>query len=140
MQGTLALNGNYALTFAGANPSITARPVTVKADPQTKVYGQSDPALTYKITSGSLVGSDAFSGELTRTGGEDVGSYAINQGTLALSGNYALTYVGSNLFISQATLTVTVANKSKSYGQADPAFTFSYSGFQFSENASVIDT
>ena len=57
------------------------------ADPKSKTYGGVDPALTYQVTTGSLVGADAFTGGLTRLPGEDVGSYAIQQGTLALSGN-----------------------------------------------------
>ncbi len=40
-QGTVtdANNPNYVITFVGANLTITARPVTVTADPQTKLYG-----------------------------------------------------------------------------------------------------
>ena len=38
--------------------------------PQTKVYGTPDPLLTYQITSGTLVGTDAFSGSLTRAAGD----------------------------------------------------------------------
>ena len=74
--------------------TITPAAVTVTADAQSKTYGDPDPTLTYQITSGSLVGNDTFSGELTRVAGEDVGSYAIEQGSLALSSNYTLTYVG----------------------------------------------
>src|SRR5207249_559810 len=48
---------------------------------------------------GSLVGPDAFAGSLTRTPGETLGAYSILQGTLALSSNYALVYVGANLTI-----------------------------------------
>ncbi len=48
--------------------------MTVTADPQTKVYGDADPALTYQITSGSLAFSDEFTGSLTRDAGEDVGT------------------------------------------------------------------
>ena len=55
--------------------------ITVAADPQTKVYGEADPELTYEIVSGALVGTDTFTGELTREPGEDVGTYAILQGT-----------------------------------------------------------
>ena len=55
-------NSNYAITYSsGTNRgllTITTRAVTVTADPQTKVYGDSDPALTYQITSGSLACSD----------------------------------------------------------------------------------
>jgi hypothetical protein len=88
--------------------TVNTRPVTVTADPQTKVYGDPDPALTYQITSGSLVFADTFTGSLTRGPGEDVGTYAILQGTLALPASYNLTYVGDDLTITKADSTCTV--------------------------------
>ena len=91
--------------------TVTKRPITVTADGKSKVYGDSDPALTYQITSGSLASGDCFSGALSRTAGENVGSYAIHQGTLALSGNYNLTFAGANLTITQRALTVTAEAK-----------------------------
>ncbi len=94
------------------------------ADAKSKIYGDADPALTYQITSGSLAFSDSFTGALTRVAGEDVGTYAIKQGTLALSSNYNLTYVGANLTITQRPITVTADAKSKVYGDADPALTY----------------
>jgi uncharacterized ubiquitin-like protein YukD len=123
-QGTLTLGTNYNLSFVGANLTITERPVTVTADPQTKVYGEADPALTYQITSGSLVSGDNFTGSLTRNAGEGVGSYAITQGTLAISTNYDLTFVGANLVISARPIEVTADNKTKIYGENDPALTY----------------
>ena len=101
-QGTLTLGTNYTLGFIGASLAITPRPVTVTADAgQGKVYGNADPVLAYHITSGSLAFSDAFSGALTRAAGENVGSYNIQQGTLALSTNYTLGFVGATFAISQ---------------------------------------
>ncbi|MFC1226799.1 MBG domain-containing protein, partial [Pedobacter sp. BG31] len=88
-------------------------------------YGDADPALTYTFAP-ALVTGDSFSGSLTRTPGENVGTYAINQGTLALSSNYSLTYVGADLTISAKTITVTAAAKSKTYGDADPALTYTF--------------
>src|SRR5207247_2422863 len=87
------------------------------------------------VTSGSLVGTDAFTGSLTRAAGESVAGspYAIKQGTVALNSNYALTYVGASLTISKATLTVSADNMSRAYGAANPAFTASYSGFKNGE-------
>ena len=73
-QGTLALSANYDLSYVGDDLTITTRAVTVTADPQTKVYGDSDPALTYQITLGARWPStDEFTGALTRDAGEDVG-------------------------------------------------------------------
>jgi hypothetical protein len=97
------LLGNYDVTYNTANFTINPRPITVTADAKTKVLNGPDPALTYKITSGSLVGGDDFSGALTRVAGENVGSYAILQGTLTLGSNYDLTYVGANLTITYRT-------------------------------------
>jgi trimeric autotransporter adhesin len=138
--GTDAGNYNLLNTSASATADITSRPVTVTADAKTKVYGNTDPAFTYQVTSGTVVSGDTFSGALNRVTGENAGTYAINQNTLTLGSNYTITYVGANLTITQAILTVTADNKSKFFGDADPAFTFQYSGFVNGETASVIDT
>ena len=126
-QGTLALSSNYNLSFVGANFSITARPITVTANSgQTKVYGNADPvAFAYTVTTGSLVSPDVFSGSLVRAAGTGVGLYAITQGTLALSANYTLSFVGANFSITARPITVTATSGlSKVYGAADPTFTY----------------
>src|SRR4029079_9206028 len=47
--------GNYTPnTTATATADITARALTVTADPKTKVYGDADPTLTYHLTGGAL--------------------------------------------------------------------------------------
>jgi parallel beta-helix repeat protein len=91
---------NFTISTATADLSVTKRAVSVTADAKTKHIGEADPVLTYQITNGSLVGTDAFSGALVRDPGEALGSYAIKQGTLALSNSYELTYVGANLTIT----------------------------------------
>ncbi|MCO5093536.1 MBG domain-containing protein [Bosea sp. (in: a-proteobacteria)] len=126
-QGTLALGSNYALTYAGADFGITPRAVTVTASAgQGKTYGDADPALAYSLTAGSLVGTDAFTGALTRAAGENVGAYAIGQGSLSLGANYALTYAGASFGITPRAVTVTAsAGQGKTYGDADPALAYS---------------
>ncbi|WP_245706431.1 GLUG motif-containing protein, partial [Desulfuromusa kysingii] len=70
---------NYNLIQqSGLTASITVRPITVTADDQSKVYGNDDPALSYQVTTGNLVGDDALAGNLSRTAGENVGSYTIS--------------------------------------------------------------
>jgi gliding motility-associated-like protein len=125
-QGTLALNSNYTFTYSGTNLTITSKKVTITADSKTKVYGDADPALTYTFTP-ALVAGDAFTGALSRTAGENAGVYPIGQGTLALNSNYTVSYTGNNLSITQKTITVTVDAKTKVYGDADPALTYTYS-------------
>ena len=122
-QGTLALNGNYTLTYISADLTIGAKTVTVTAAAKSKTYGDADPALTYTFAP-ALVEQGYFSGSLNRSPGENVGTYAINQGTLALNGNYTLTYISADLTIGAKTVTVTAAAKSKTYGDADPALTY----------------
>jgi hypothetical protein len=100
----------------------------VTADAKGKVYGDADPQLTYRLTGGSLVGSDQLTGSLTRQPGDNVGSYAIQQGTLTAGSNYDLIYVGANLEISPRQLTVTADAKSKVYGEADPRWTYQVTG------------
>ena len=122
-QNSLALSANYALSYVGANLTITARPITVTAEVQTKVYGNADPApLPYHVTTGNLVEGDSFNGALTRATGEAVGPYAITQGTLVLSTNYALTYVGATLTITPATPSIVVTGGPFMYdGNQHPA-------------------
>jgi len=100
--------GTYSVTatssdanYAGSklvNFTITSLPVTVTAAAKTKAYGSSDPALTY--ASSGLLGTDAFTGNLTRSTGDEVGSYNILIGTLSAGSNYSVSYVGASLAIT----------------------------------------
>lgn len=121
---------NYDITYDSAAFTITPRPIQVTADAKTKVAGEPDPLLTYQITGGSLAFSDAFSGALARDPGDEVGVYAIQQGTLVLSSNYTLTYVGADLTIVAASLnTAPVANPARPYlGAINGAISFDGSG------------
>jgi len=133
-QGTLTAGNNYAISYIGANLTITAKALTITADAVSKIYGVVDPALTY--TSSSLVGSDTIIGSLMRTAGETVGTYAIDQGTLTAGSNYAITYTGANLTITGKSLTITADAVSKIYGAVDPALTYSVSGLVGSDAVS----
>ncbi len=58
-QGTLSLPANYTITFVGANLTITARPITVTAATDSRVYnGTTASAGIPTITSGSLATGD----------------------------------------------------------------------------------
>ena len=126
---------NYAITYTNGTLTINPLGVTVTANGQTKVYGAADPALTYSYAP-SLISGDSFSGALSRASGENIGSYAINQGGLALSTNYTLAYNGTNLVITPAALTVTANSASKNYGQTVTfaGTEFTTSGLQFSDS------
>lgn len=98
-RGTLSVGSNYHISFINAWFKIIKRPVTVIADPQSKVIGAPEPAFTFMIADGQLVNGDMFSGVLVRAPGETVGEYPIGQGSLYLSEDYELTFIGSTLSI-----------------------------------------
>ncbi|WP_317163350.1 MBG domain-containing protein, partial [Labilibaculum euxinus] len=128
LQGTLSAGSNYDLTFVSKDFAVTQKQITITADAgQTKVYGDADPAFTY-TTSATLESGDSFSGVLSRTSGESVGSYAITIGTLSAGSNYDLTFVSKDFSITQKAITVTAdAGQTKVYGDADPTFTYTTS-------------
>jgi hypothetical protein len=59
-----------------------------------------------------------FTGTLTRTAGENAGTYSITLGTLSNT-NYSIDYVGTNLTIAKITPTITLNDLSVVYGDAD---------------------
>jgi hypothetical protein len=127
-QGTVA-NDNYSISFTGNSLSITPRPVNVNAAAKTKVYGESDPALTFTSEAQSagrgLKTGDTLSGSLARASGETVngGPYAISQGTVANS-NYSISFTGNTLTITPRPVNVSADAATKVYGENDPTLTF----------------
>jgi mucin-19 len=129
-QGSLVVSGNYQIsTFNPGLITVLARPITITADAnQSKIYGNSEPSYTYAIEAAGanrgLVIGDTFSGALARTAGENVGSYAINQGSLANS-NYDISFVSNDFAITARPITITAdANQSKIYGNSEPSYTY----------------
>ena len=129
-QGTLAASGNYALNYTSTNLTVTQRALTVTADAKSRAYGDVNPALTYQVGGSGLVNGDSLSGALatSATTASNVGTYGINQGTLAASGNYALNYASANLTVTQRAITVTADAKSRAYGDVNPALTYQVGG------------
>lgn len=123
-QGTLSAGTGYTLSFSSATLSITPREITVTAQGKSKLYGDPDPPLGYSYTP-ALVGSDSFSGGLSRAPGEGAGSYPIGLGTLSLNGNYSLSFQAATLSIDPRPVTVRALNQSKEYGAPDPPLSYS---------------
>ena len=122
--GTLT-NTNYTLSLAPENFSITPLAVSVTPDALTKTYGTSDSTLTYSLSATSSA-TLTITGSLTRVVGEDVGDYAIALGTLTNT-NYTLSLAPENFRITPLAVTVTPAALSKTYGDDDPALTYTLS-------------
>lgn len=98
----------FSSASASLAQSIAQREITVTADSQEKFFGDVDPDLTYQITDGNLVNGDVFAGAMSRVSGEDAGAYMIEQGSLSLSANYLLSFVGDFLTVHPASTTTSV--------------------------------
>ncbi|MES1158616.1 MAG: MBG domain-containing protein, partial [Terricaulis silvestris] len=137
LEGVTGYAKRYAVSFSDflndANvPSgnrivyAVAPTLSVSADNLGKVYGDSDPSLTYAVNSG-LIDSDsvvsALSGLLVRGIGENVGSYAIGQGGLTSPLGYTISFTSGLFSISARPITITADSLSRSYGDANPALT-----------------
>lgn len=112
-------NSNYDLTVLDGSLTINARPLTITANAVSTNYG-TEAELTYQITQGDLVGEDTLIGNLTREPGNNVGTYKITVGTLAISNtNYDITFVGSDYQINKFPITIEAVGNGKIYGQKD---------------------
>ncbi|MED5538691.1 MAG: YDG domain-containing protein [Pseudomonadota bacterium] len=133
--------GNYTLTVpASTLATILRRSITVSADAVSKTQGAPDPALTYAVTTGSLVTGDALTGALTRSPGEAPGAYAITQGSLAASANYQLTFIGNSLTITAVPVAPTTQTATVQEIQGLVAYLASYETPGSREGAlSVVD-
>jgi len=107
----------YSNSTTSLSPSVQLRALTIT--PTTglsKVYGASDPTLTYSISSGSLYSTDVLTGALSRASGENVNTYSITGGSLG-NANYALTFIPATFRITQATqASLTLTSTSGTYG------------------------
>jgi filamentous hemagglutinin family protein len=131
---------NYAITFADGVLTVTPRPVAVAADNQTKVYGQTDPALTFTA---ATVNGDVLNGALARAPGETVagGPYAITQGTVtnANNPNYLITFTDGQLVITPAPLTIAANDAARAAGQPNPPFTATATGLQLGDTLASLN-
>ena len=93
-------NGSTTFTI---DPAV----LTITADAKSKGYRDVDPELTYTysgLVGGESIG-DNLTGALGRETGDNVGTYAINIGTLSCSsGNYSISFSGATFTITAKSL------------------------------------
>jgi hypothetical protein len=104
--------------------------LTVIADNGSRVYGEANPSFAYsasglKFSDTIDVISAAPTLATTATSATGVGSTPITITGGAANSNYTLAYVNGSLTITQRPVTVTANAQSKTYGDADPALTYS---------------
>ncbi|MDD4110397.1 MAG: MBG domain-containing protein [Clostridia bacterium] len=97
--------------------------ITISAIQGVKTYGDRDPSLTFEYNEEELIAGDQFTGFITRSLGEDAGTYIISIGTLSAL-NYEINFVNADFIILKRVLEVVAQNKIKTYGEIDPALTY----------------
>jgi stress response protein SCP2 len=118
---TLGSNPNYEVTKHDGTLTIGKASASVTANDKSKTYGQANPAFDAVVT--GAVNGDALAYSLATAADQTtgVGSYPIVV-TLGSNPNYDVTKHDGTLTIGKATASVTANDKSKTYGQANPAF------------------
>lgn len=123
---------NYELIFTeGALFEITRRLITITIDDNSKTYGDSDQVFTFVSSEEDYL--DELEVVLTRELGENVGSYEISIASVNDS-NFVIVEEKGNFTITKATLLITPNHDSKIYGDEDPEFTYSVSGYLFTDS------
>jgi hypothetical protein len=127
-------SSNYVLSYNPGTLSVTAAAGTVTPDAQSKVYGDADPKYTYKVS--GLVGTEKLVTEPTcgvATASHDqvaAGGYVIACKDADGGANYTVDQSATaTLTVTPKALLVQPDNKTITFGEADPTFTFAVPAF-----------
>ena len=122
-------NGAVTLVLynaAGGGPTLT---LTITANDFIKLYGQADPTFTASYAGGTVADLLALPSFSIQQGTHvNVGTYTIVPSG-ATSGTHAIDYVNGTLRIDPATLTYVANAASRLYGDANPVFSGTVTGF-----------
>ena len=152
---------NYTFSYVYGTLTINKAPLHVFADDTTITYGDETPefydgGLTLSFV-GFLNGQNA---SVVTTGGPSgigaivnisheithpaAGTYTIlvdhDQHTTEPTNYYYASFTNGTLTVQKATLTVTAADKMKTYGEANPTLSYTITGFVNGDNSSALTT
>ena len=135
----------FQISAASIAERITPRTkaiITVTADNKNKKYGEAIPQLTAQLdgfVNGETLENSGITGtpklSTTATDSSDLGTYPIvvEKGSLSAD-NYDFTSVAGELFVGKGLIQVKANNVTRVYGQDNPVFTATYSGFVNGDN------
>jgi hypothetical protein len=139
-----AVDSDYTINYNAGTLTVTPAPLTITADGKTKLYGAFLPTLTASYsgfvngdTAASLITGPALNTTATAT--SHVNTYPITVSG-AVDADYTIGYQPGTLSVTPATLTITLANKSKAYGAALPTLTANLAGFVNGDTAASLTT
>ena len=136
---------NYTITYGTGELTVNPAPLTVTADDGSKVYGTTFTPTVYS-TSGLLNSDSVASVDLASAGSaatatvsgapyDIVASNATGSGL----GNYTISYVAGALSVSQAPLSITAADDSKTYGTTLTPTGYTTTGLLNADSVSSVD-
>ena len=114
---------NLQVQMENVFANIVPKTLLISANSAEKLYGSSDPKLTYSYDYSQLVAGDSITGELVRTRGEDVGDYIISAGSLQAQ-NYKIEFTSAKFVIKPRPIYICADDKSKIYGEDDAMLTY----------------
>ncbi len=135
------VSGNYTFTYVNSTLTVTKAPLTVVGNNASRPFGSANPAFTATIT--GVMNNDNIAARFytSATTNSLPGDYIIR---LSLSdpagklGQYSATLNSGILTVTGATLIGQVQDVRRAYGQTNPVFTVSYSGFVNGQDASLL--
>lgn len=135
---------NYDFTYTAGTLTIKKRPLTVKVNSASRLYGEENPTFTVEYS--GFVNNETkavFDVEpnvsTTATIQSKAGTYDILvSGGSAI--NYALTYQNGQLTITPRPLKAFVGNYERPYGQDNPIFTIEYEGLVGNDTGASLTT
>jgi filamentous hemagglutinin family protein len=122
--------------------TITPAVLTVTVQHKTRVYGDVNPLLTLGFS--GFKGSDddalftGYSLSTSANAATGVGTAAINLSGGNAGANYTIVRNDGVLTITPATLTVRANNATRSYGDANPGFTYSVNGLRNGDSSMLV--
>lgn len=135
---------NYVFSYQNGNLHIDPAVLTVRANNQTRVYGDGEPTLSYSIL-GSLkngdLAEDVFFISLFGSLGSSiapVGNYTVLMGGFSVNNNYQVFFANGTETITPRPLTIRTDNVSREYGLPNPTFTATFTGLAPHDDPSVI--
>ena len=116
--------------------------LTATADNKTREYGDANP--TFTISYSGFKNDDDASKIDTPVTGSTIATRTTPVGTVPITtvagadNNYDFDYTPGELTITKAGLVIKADDKTKTYGDPNPPFTFSYDGFKNDETDAVL--
>ncbi|NTV79257.1 MAG: hypothetical protein HGA25_09040, partial [Clostridiales bacterium] len=127
VKNTFAQYKNYDVKIVTAKLKVTKASITINVQNATKTYGDADPAfegvLSGKLLNANDLGMITYSRTRETAGREDSWDNIDLTAKYTRNNNYDVTVKDAKLTITKRKISITVDDKTKVYGQWDPAFT-----------------